>query len=796
MFKLNLKIAWRNLWKNRGYTLINILGLSIAMASCILIFIFIRYQLSFDEGYKNQDRIYRFTTHWKYSSFEDDTQGVPIPLSAAAKNDLAGIEKIATISMGNGIIQVKDQNGADRIKTEEVVHYAEPEFFEIFEMGWLNGSPKTVITEPNTVALSAETAKSFFGTIENAIGKIIVFRKKTSLKVTGVFKDMPKNSSFPLKIMISYQNFPQKNNKSWDSVSSQTECYILLKNGVTAAALKEPLRLFNKKYYQDKKIEGNQTNALQALKDIHFSEKQGNFAELYAVKSELYGLGVIGLFLIVTACINFINLTTAQSINRSKEVGVRKVLGGKRKQLIVQFLTETFTITLIALIFACILTELALPQMESLFKTQISFSIFEHPVIFAFLIVLVVIVSLLAGFYPALIISGFSPALAIKNKITVNSGNMSLRKVLVVIQFSITIILIIGTLIILEQMNYVHQKPLGFKTDAIAIMNVPDDSIAQTKHKTFKERVLQINGVQSFSYCQRPPLSNEMSTTNFSYNGQQNEDFEIRRSSADADYFKVFDLKLIAGKVFLNSDTVNGYVVNETFLKKMNISNPQEVIGKIINQNETKMPIVGVVKDFNDRSLQQSISALIIYPQKDAYYKFAIKMDQAQLMPAMKEVGALWNSTFPNEIYKAQFVSDAVSRYYQSEKIMAILFRVFAGVIIFISFIGLFGLISFVATQRTKEVAIRKVLGASTFELVKMLNGSFLVMVFMANLIAWPLAYLLVSKWLSGFAYRIELGIWPFALAFLISMLITLITVSIRSYKAAVANTIDALKYE
>ncbi|RAJ24667.1 ABC transporter permease [Pedobacter cryoconitis] len=796
MFKLNLKIAWRNLWKNRGYTLINILGLSIAMASCILIFIFVRYQLSFDEGYKNQDRIYRFITHWKYSSFEDDTQGVPVPLAAAARNDLAGVEKVATISMSDGIIQVKDQNGADRIKTEEVVHYAEPDFFEIFELGWLNGKPEKAITEPNTVALSAETAKKYFGTTENALGKTILFRNKTNLKVMGVFEDMPKNSSLPLKIIISYQNFPQKNNRSWDSVSSQTECYVLLKNGLAAAALKEPLRLFNKKHYQDKKIDGNQTNALQGLKEIHFSEKQGNFADLSIAKRELYGLGTIGLFLIVTACINFINLTTAQSINRSKEVGVRKVLGSKRKQLIVQFLTETFTVTLIALVFACILTELALPQLESLFKAQISFSIFEHPVIFVFLIAMAVVVSLLAGFYPALIVSGFSPALAIKNKITVNSGNMSLRKILVVVQFSITIILIIGTLIIMEQMNYVHQKPLGFTTNAITIMNVPADSLAQTKYNTFKERALQIGGVQSFSYCQRPPLSNEMSTSSFTFNGQKNDDFELRRSSADADYFKVFDLKLIAGKVFLNSDTVNGYVVNETFLKKMSIINPQDALGKIIDQNNAKMPIVGVVKDFNDRSLQQSISPLIIYPQRDAYYMVAIRMDQAQLMPAMKEIEALWNSTFPNGIYKAKFVNDDVNRYYQSEKIMAILFRVFAGVIIFISFIGLFGLISFVAAQRTKEVAIRKVLGASTIELVRMLNGSFLLMVFTANLVAWPVAYILVSKWLAGFSYRVELGIWPFALAFFISMMITLITVSIRSYRAAVANTIDALKYE
>ncbi|QNK63937.1 ABC transporter permease [Pedobacter sp. PAMC26386] len=796
MFKLNLKIAWRNLWKNKGYTLINIMGLSIAMASCILIFVFVRYQLSFDEGYKNQNRIYRFTTDWKYSSFEDYSQGVPVPFAAAARNELAGIEKAANIVKDYGIIQVKDKDGNNRIKTREAAYFAEPDFFEIFDLSWLAGKPSTALSEPNTVALSETMAKRFFGNTENAIGKSIRFGSKMNLKITAVFKDLPENSSLPLKIIISYQNFYGRNNKLWDNVGSQIECYVLLKNGLLATDLQEPLRQFNKIHYQDKKIEGNQTNALQALKDIHFSERYGNFADSSITKKEIYGLVIIGLFLIITACINFINLTTAQSINRSKEVGVRKVMGSKRNQLIVQFLTETFTITLIALIIACILTELALPQMEGLFKTRISFSIFEHPIIFAFLSGLVIIVSLLAGFYPALIISGFSPALAIKNKITVNSGNLGLRKILIVVQFSITIILIIGTVVILQQMDYVHKKPLGFNTDAIALVNLPTDSLSCTKYNTFQERVMRIKGVQMLSYCQRPPLSSDVSSTNFTFNGHKNNDFELRISMADAAYFKLFGMKLIAGKVFLKSDTNNGYVVNETFLKKMNIINPQDAIGKILLLNGQAVPIVGVVKDFNDKSLKEGISPIAIYQQKREYTKVAIKINREQLMQAIKEVESLWNSTFPNGIYSSVFVNDDINRYYESERVMGILFRVFAGVIIFISFIGLFGLISFVAAQRTKELAIRKVLGASTVELVKMLNGSFLLMVFIANLIAWPLAYVFVSKWLEGFAYRMNISIWPFILAFLISMLTTLVTVSLRSYKAAVANTINALKYE
>lgn len=796
MFKLNFKIAFRNLWKNKSYAFINVLGLSIGMMSCILIFIFIRHQMSFDEGFKNEDRIYRFITDWKYNSFDDHSQGVPVPLSAAARNEFAAFEKVAPITKVNNVIRVQDELGKDIIKASKEIYYTEPDFFDIFDIGWIQGKSKEALKAPNTVALSESTAKLFFGTAEKAMGKSIFLGTKTILKVTGVFKDLPENSSFTLKIVVSNANNPNKNWAAWDSVSSNIECYVLLREGVALADLEQPMQKFNIKYYQHKNISGNQTNSLQALRDIHFNDVYGNFANRTVTKKEIYGLTIIGLFLILTACINFINLATAQAINRSKEVGVRKVMGSERKQLVLQFLTETFCVTFLALLIACVLTEFALPQMQQLFKAKMSFSLFEHPVIFVFLLLLVALVSLLAGFYPALVMSGYSPALAIKNKVTVNSGSLSLRKVLVVVQFAITIILVISTLVILQQMKYIREKPLGFNKEAVSMIDIPGDSLSKAKYDTFKERAMRIPGVTMFSFSQKAPLSEDMQSSNFSYNGTENKDFELRLSAADENYFKLFDLKFVAGKAFRKSDTISGYVVNQTFLKKINVLKPEDVLGKIINQNGRKAPIVGVLKDFNDRSLQQSISPLAIYSAKDDYYRVAVKIDGKQVLNTMEKVENLWNYTFPAHVYRAEFIDDAIKGYYENERVMGILFRVFAGVIIFISFIGLFGLISFVASQRTKEVAIRKVLGASTLEVVKMLNSSFMIMVFIANLLAWPLAYLFVSKWLSGFAYRTEISIWPFALAMLVSMLLTLITVSIRSYKAAVTNTIDALKYE
>ncbi|WP_316744927.1 FtsX-like permease family protein [Pedobacter antarcticus] len=796
MFRINLKIAIRNLLKYKVYTFINVAGLAVGMASCILIFIFIKYQLSFDQGYKNEDRIYRIVTDWNYNSFTDYSSGSPLPLANAAKVEVAGIEKIARVIQNGGATIVKDEAGRQTYKAARTVFFADPELFDIIPVTWLSSRPANLLVEPNTVVLSEATAKLFFGGAEQAVGKSFLFWNQMNLKVTGVFKDIPANSSIPLNIVISIESTGQKNNKDWGSVSSGDQVFFLKSPNVSEAALQASLDQFNKIHFTDKNVPGNQKSVLQKLRDIHFSEKYNNFSDTTITRKEIYGLALIGLFLMMTACINFINLATAQSVNRSKEVGVRKVMGSMRRQLVLQFLTETLVITVVALLISCILAELAFPVMQNLFKEKVVFSLFQDPVILVFMLGLVTFVSFLAGFYPAMVMSGFSPALAIKNKVNINAGSLSLRRILLIVQFSITIVLIISTIVIMKQMEYVREKPLGFATEAIAMVDIPGDSLCRTRMNSFKESVKNIRGVEMVSYCMRPPLSSSMNTTNFSLNGIENKDFEVRISSNDEAYYQLFNIPFLAGKVYAKSDTINGYIANESFIRKVGINDPQAALGKIISQNGRVAPIVGVVKDFNDQYLKENISPMIFYQMTRHYGQLAVKIDKQEIRHAMKEIETQWNEYFPNEIYGAKFLDEDINGYYEADQVTGFLFRVFAGIIIFISFIGLFGLISFVATQRTKEIAIRKVLGASTIELVKMLNGSFLIMVFVANIVAWPLAYLFVSNWLAGFAYRMDLSIWPFLLAMCISMVITLITVSIRSYKAAVTNTIDALKYE
>ncbi len=798
MFKLNLKIALRNLWKYKGYTAINIFGLSIGLASCLLIFIFVRYETSYDKGYANSDRIYRIVSQWNYADGNEFySQGVPMPLAPAMRADFSQFEKVAAIQQDGGIVKVRSQNGRPEVKAAEDVFYAEPSFFEIFNYTWLSGNPAQSLTAPNSVVLTEKAANIYFGNWKNAIGKSINFQNNTDFKVTGILRDHDPNTSYPIDIVFSYASFKGSNLKRWQSVSSSSECYVLLKEGIPVNQLDQSFKQFIKKYEQDDKAPGKISHSLQALNEIHHDENYGNFAQITTPFKQLIGISIIGAFLLLTACINFVNLATAQAVSRSKEVGVRKVMGSRRKQLIWQFLSETTLITLIALMLACVLTELALPKMENLIDANVTFELFSHPIIFLFLFVMLVMVSFLAGLYPALVMSNFSPAIAIKNRVsTANAGGVGLRKTLVVVQFAITAILIVSTLVIIKQMGYIRDKSLGFDTKAVAMITMPNDSISELKFDTFKSQILAKTGVKSASYNNAPPSSQNNNTTSFTYNSATNADFQINTKLADEFYFDAFGLTLVAGKVLSKSDTIKEFVVNETLLKKLNVTNPNEAIGKIISLWGSKGPIVGVVKDFNNYSLHEPIAPIAIFSRKANYDALAIKLESKEMLNTLKAIENTFNTTFPEYVYEVNFIDDQISNYYHTEEVMGTLFKVFAGVVIFISFIGLFGLISFVATQRTREIAIRKVLGASNIELIKMLNSSFLWMVLIANMVAWPVAYIFINQWLSGFAYRIDLSIWPFLIAMVISMAITLITVTLRSYRAAKANTIDALKYE
>ena len=611
-------------------------------------------------------------------------------------------------------------------------------------------------------------------------------------------KDIPTNSDFPINLVISYQNYYNSKSTRWNSVNQGHNCYVLAKPGTDMVALQSQLSAFSKKYYDPKDPLSN-THEFQSFASVHLDERFGTFSTKHYSSGQLTALQIIAAFLLLIACINFINMATAQAVSRSKEVGVRKVLGSSHKQLLFRFLGETFIITLVAIIVACILTEISLPYVGNFLDQPLSFNILRYPVLIVFILGLWVGISLLAGTYPALVVSGFNPINALKNKISSDKvGAFSLRSVLVVVQFSVTLILIISTLIVVKQIDFFKSRPMGFNNRAIVQLTMPEDSLSQLRFESFKQQVLKHTGVEIASYAYNPPSTSSNNYTSFFLNNSpERGNFLICNKPADEDYFKLFGLKLIAGKALSKSDTINGYILNETMLRQLHFKKPEDALGKTLQLNRrAKAPIIGVVQNFNNLSLHGEISPVVLYTGKSEYQSLFIKLSPQHMQATIKTIGDDFAAFFPNQIFETSFYDQYIANYYLVEEKTATLLSTFTSIAIFISCFGLFALISFVAVQRTKEMAIRKVLGATTAELVKQLNQSFVKMMLIANLVAWPLAYIFINKWLQTFAYKIELPWQPFIWAGLSSIVILVLTVSLRAYKTAATNPIEALKYE
>jgi putative ABC transport system permease protein len=646
--------------------------------------------------------------------------------------------------------------------------------------------------------LNKATAEKYFGSWQQAVGKTIKIDNNVVLKVNGVLANAPGNSDFPLNVIISYETFkhnPQYNyNEDWGSTSSDYQVYALLPSQVSAAAFNQQLQNFSKEHYTRRS--SAKSNFLQPLKDIHFDTRFSNFNYNVTSKSILWTLSLIGIFILAMACINFINLSTAQAVNRSKEVGIRKVLGSSRKQLFWQIIGETTFIVLLAVAIAIALTSSSLPYVKNIASINEQLSILNMQTI-ALIVCIAVCVTFLAGIYPALIMSGFNPSKALKNKmIAATAGGISLRRSLVVVQFAISQVLIIGTIIAVSQMNFVQKKDLGFNKDGVLMLDGTLDSVRTSRYTAFKQALLKINGVQSVSMNSDAPCSDNNWSSNFAYDHRPNEGFQMHIKFGDADYIKTFGLQLIAGRSYSVSDTANEVVINETMMKMLHVANPNNVIGKVLRLNGKWLPITGVVKDFNDHSLRDEIKPIVIAAQKEYCNETAVKIHTTNIAATKEAIEKTWDKYYPEYANISNFLDDSIAHFYSQENQLSLLYKIFAGIAIFISCLGLYGLISFMTVQKTKEVGIRKVLGASVSSIVMMFSKEFTILIVISLLIAVPVAGYMMNNWLSNFAYRVHLNILFFVLAAIISIMIAWLTVGYKAIKAAIANPVKSLRSE
>jgi len=794
MIKNYFKIAWRNLKKNKSYAFINVMGLALSITCGILIFSLVNYHLAFDNFHDNSNRIYRIVTE-QHRDVVSYTDGVPSPLGKAIRTDYTFTEKIARIAtFDQQLITINTDKGVKKFKEKEGAAFAELDYFSIFNFPLVQGNISSALNEPNTAVVTERIAKKYFGN-ENPIGKIFRVDNKVDCSITGILKDLPDNTDHKTEIYVSYatlKTFDEWLAKdSWGGINSSMNCYVLLKKGISPAAVEKVLPAYVKKYRPTSKNVHHYK--LQPLADMHFNPHYGGAME----KRNLWVLSLIGLFLIITACVNFINLATAQALNRSKEVGVRKTLGSLRLQLFWQFITETGLITIIATVLAYGLSWLALPYVNGWFGIHISLNILSSWQLPLFMLLLAVLVTFFSGSYPGIILSGFKPVQAIKGKLSQQSvGGLNTRRSLIVTQFAISQVLIIGMIVVMGQMKYAKQSDLGFNKDGIVM--IPFASGADsTAAETLRNRFAVIPGVEKVSLCFTAPLDNDGWSTSMRFNNRtEDEASRVSYKAGDADYLSTFNLKLVAGRNFFPSDTVREYLVNETMLAKLGVSSPNDIIGKTLRVDGTPAPVVGVVKDFHDKSFHEDINAVCISSFSELYQTFAVKINLANAKATQAALEKAWSNMSPNNIYESEFLDAGIAELYETEDLMLKLVQAFSFIAIFIGCLGLYGLVAFMAAQKTKEIGIRKVLGSSVAQILWLFGKEFSRLIVIAFLLAAPLAWWAMHTWLQDYKFRINISAWFFVIAISITFIVAALTVSYQAIKAALMNPVKSLRTE
>ena len=791
MIQNYILIALRNIKRNISYTIINVAGLSLGITCSLVLFLLISFVTSFDKNHINGDRIYRVVSSRDNQGRMDFTPGVPPPLPDAVKEEVTGVESVLFISgVWKGLIST-ESNGEKKIFEEEnSMAYTDAMYFNFFERKIISGDAS--LNKPGQAVISEKLATKLFGEAD-PIGKVFRLNNDQEFTIAALMEDYPDNTSFPFDLLMSYETVKKSRiEEGWGSVSSDDQCYVLLEQGKSPDEFNRQMPEFIKKHISEDDARFSK-RWLQPLDEIRHDSRFSNYAQRSVGKEFIWAMGVIAVFLIITACINFVNLTTAVAVRRSKEVGIRKVLGSQRPQLIFQYLSETGLITLFALILSVGLAELALINLNVFLDLNIHIDL-KGASLWIFLLSTWLVVSFISGLYPAFLLSGFKPAEALKSKITNRaSGGFVLRRSLVVFQFVISQFLIVGTIILLTQMNYLQSKDLGFTKEAIVTIPIPE-RYTFSKKFLLREQVERLSGVQKVSLCSTPPSSGSVSVTDFQLDGVEGNHF-AHIKIVDQRYIDLFDMRLAAGTSFDEVDSANACIVNEALLRTQGL-NAEDVLGRNLKMWDMKLPVIGVIKDFHTVSLSREIEPTVLIKDPKGYFALAVKLQPGQFNATIGSIEKLWSAQYPAFLFSYEFLDEAIAQFYDGVGKMSTLLIIFSCIAIFIGCLGLYGLISFIATQKEKEIGIRKVLGATTSQIMVIFSKEFIVLIIIAFIIAAPLAGYVMNQWLQNFAYRIPLGWVMFVTGIGTTLVIAFLTISYRSLRAAMANPIEALRSE
>jgi putative ABC transport system permease protein len=804
MIRNYFKIAWRNILRNKAFSTINIVGLALGVAACILILQYVAFELSYDNFHKNGGQIYRVRQD-RYNEGKLSTQWAAgaYAVGNSFKDAFPEVQDyVKLLGRGKNLLDYGDRS----IKLEK--HYlASSSFFTMFSYPLILGNPKTALAESNTIVLSESVAKRLFGK-EDPLGKTVRVNKRRPFKITGVFKDMPANTHFKTEMLISYATFlsdvkPDNPELAWQWDGCLT--YIKLRPGTDAKALeaKFPALIDKLAGADHKKYKSAAVYLLQPLKDIHLYSHFMMEAEPNGDGKTVYLLLGIAFFIVVIAWVNYINLATARAINRAKEVGVRKAVGSLRAQLIGQFMTESVLLNGFAVVLALILVALALPKFNEISGQELSFALLSSKMFWVPLVALFVTGAFFSGLYPAFVLSGFKPVAVLKGKVLATRQGIVLRKSLVVFQFAASLFLLVGTMAVFQQIRYMREQSLGINIDQTLVINPPivaDDSTFMRQLAAFKEELLRKSNIKGITASTVVPgQASDWNAGGIRLKGSdESQGKQYRIIGVDYDFLKTYDLKLIAGRNFskdFGSDP-KAVVFNKMAVQQLGFSNPEDAIGKEINFWGDIFTIVGVTDNFHQQSLRDAYEPLILRLIPDLRGYFSVKLSGGEASSAVASIREEWNRFFPGNPFEHEYLDDRFNAQYRADQQFGLVFGIFTGLAILVACLGLFGLASFTTAQRTKEIGIRKVLGSSVFAIVEMLYREFVILIAISFVIATPLAWFAVNQWLDGYAFKTDLQWWLFLAPFAVVLLIALLTVSFQSIKAALTNPVTSLRSE
>jgi len=783
MIKNYLMIALRNIRRHKIFSFINIAGLAVGMA-CFLLILLIAYdQLTYDRFHEKKDRIFRLQKSYVVEGNTFLTSRTPAPLGPALKNDLPEVTDYVRI-----VNYTTSVSNEDRSFVERSLCLADPSFFEVFSFSLIRGNPTTVLQKPNSVVLTEETAEKYFGK-QDPIGRTITINEKFDFEVTGIAKNSPYNSHLDFDLVVPFEHINTLSRSDYLNYwgASNFWTYLLLQKDIPAPGFGEKIRDILIRYRG--KEAGSEKLYLQPLTKINL--------ELGNKYMYIYFLTTIAAFILLLACINFTNLSLAQSSARAKEVGLRKVIGANRAQLVKQFLGESIVISLVALPLTIFLIEIALPFLNNLTNTQMRIDYFQNWYYLLFFLGVTLLVSIVSGSYPALYMSLIQPANTLKGIFRLRKSVF--RNGLIIFQFSISVFLIIGTLTIHNQLNYMRTTDLGFNEENLLNVSIHYSLGVKQQIETVKNELLRLPGVAHVSVSNFFPGGSTYNNSVWWEEKKENEEMSMKWISVDHDFLKTYQIELARGRDYskaIQSDVKTAYLLNETAVKKLGWENP---VGKQFQIHKTGNPrgtVIGVIKDFHFTSLRDRMRPLALHIDPGFFDFLSIRLVSDNIPATLELIENKLKEFAPLAPFEYWFADSMIDRMYTLEKVIGGLFNAFSLLAVFIACLGLLGLSSFAITQRTKEIGIRKVLGASASKIIVLLSREFARLVLIANVIAWPVAYFLMNKWLQNYPYRTNISIWIFILTGLTTFFIAFFTISFKAVRAALSNPVDVIKYE